>query len=78
MKECTKEEGLNKAEEDAEKDAEKECKKVANKLFNEKYQEIYSMCIKEGSTQEDAKIKAREEANLVKNQSLKECMGTAD
>lgn len=78
MKECAKEEGLNKAEEDAEKDAEKECKKVANKLFNEKYQEIYSMCIKEGSTQEDAKIKAREEANFVKNQSLKECMGVAE
>lgn len=55
-----------------------ECKMFANKLFNKKYQEIYSMCIKEGCTQDDAKIKAREVANLVKNQSLKECMGTAD
>ena len=56
----------------------KECQKNANKLFNKKFQEVYSLCIKEGKTQEDAKIKAREEANFVKNQSLKECMGVAE
>ena len=56
----------------------KECQKNAKKLFNKKFQEVYSQCIKEGKTQEDAKIKAREEANFVKNQSLKECMGVAE
>ena len=56
----------------------KECQKNAKKIFNKKFQEVYSQCIKEGKTQEDAKIKAREEANFVKNQSLKECMGVAE
>ena len=56
----------------------KKCQKAANKLFNKTFQEVYSKSIAEGYTQNDAKTKAREEANFVKNQSLKECMGIAE
>lgn len=56
----------------------KECQKNANKLFNKKFQEIYSQCIKVGYTQEDAKIKAREEAAIVKEQALRDCIATTE
>lgn len=56
----------------------KECQKPANKLFNKKFQEVYSQCIKAGYTQEDAKIKAREEAAIVKEQALRDCIATTE
>lgn len=56
----------------------KECQKTANKLFNKKFQEVYSQCIKAGYTQEDAKIKAREEAAIVKEQALRDCIATTE
>ena len=56
----------------------KECQKTANKLFNKKFQEVYSQCIKAGHTQEDAKIKAREEAAIVKEQALRDCIVTTE
>ncbi len=56
----------------------KECQKTANKLFNKKFQEVYSQCIKAGYTQEDAKIKAREEAAIVKEQALRDCKATTE